>query len=74
MLELAAIGVPALKVTVPSVFATGVTIASVFTPEAVELKVQVERPLALVTEHADSMLPAPVAEKVGIDPLIGLLN
>jgi hypothetical protein len=74
MFELAAIGVPALKVTEPSVFATGVTIASVFTPETVELKVQVAIPVAFVAEHADSVLPAPVAEKVGVEPLIGLLN
>jgi len=72
--ELAAIGVPALNVTEPSVFATGVTIASVFTPETVELKVQVAIPLASVAEHADSVLPVPVAEKVGVDPLTGLLN
>ncbi len=74
MFELAAIGVPALKVTEPSVFATGVTIASVFTPETVELKVQVAIPVAFVTEHADSVLPVPVAEKVGVSPAIGLLN
>jgi hypothetical protein len=66
--------VPAVKVTEPSVFATGVTMASVFTPEAVELRVHVERPLASVDEHADSVFPEPVAEKVGVEPLIGLLN
>jgi hypothetical protein len=74
MFEFTATGVPGLKVTVPSVFATGVTIARVFTPEAVELKVHVATPLALVTEHADRALPAPVAEKVGVSPAIGLLN
>mgnify|MGYP000437965096 CR=1 FL=1 len=74
MFEFTATGVPALKVTVPSVFATGVTIASVFTPETVELKEQVAIPLTSVDEHADSVLPVPVAEKVGVDPLIGLLN
>jgi hypothetical protein len=74
MFELTATGVPAVKVTEPSVFATGVTIASVFTPDAVELNVHVEIPLASVDEHADSVLPAPVAEKVGVDPLTGLLN
>ena len=72
--ELAAMGVPAVKVTEPSVFATGVTIASVFTPETVELNVQVAIPVPFVTEHADSVLPVPVAEKVGVEPLIGLLN
>lgn len=72
--EFAAIGVPAVKVTEPSVFATGVTIAKVFTPDTVELKLQVERPLASVAEHADSVFPEPVAEKVGVLPLIGLLN
>jgi hypothetical protein len=72
--EFTATGVPAVKVTDPSVFATGVTIASVFTPEAVELNVQVAIPLTSVDEHADSVLPAPVAEKVGVEPLTGLLN
>jgi hypothetical protein len=72
--ELAAIGVPAVKVTEPSVFATGVTIASVFKPETVELKEQVAIPLTSVDEHAESVLPVPVAEKVGVEPLIGLLN
>lgn len=74
MFEFTATGVPAVKVTDPSVLATGVTIARVFTPEAVELKVHVDTPVALVTEHADSVLSAPVAEKVGVEPLIGLLN
>lgn len=72
--EFAAMGVPAVKVTEPSVFATGVTIASVFNPETVELKVQLEAPLAFVVEHADSVFPEPVAEKVGVSPAIGLLN
>lgn len=72
--EFAAIGVPAVKVTAPSVFATGVTIASVFTPETVELKLQVAIPLASVAEQADNVLPVPVAEKVGVEPAIGLLN
>ena len=42
--------------------------------EAVELKVQVARPLASVAEHAERVFPEPVAEKVGVEPLIGLLN
>jgi hypothetical protein len=42
---------PAVKVTEPSDFATGVTIASVFTSAFVELNVQVEIPEAFVAEQ-----------------------
>lgn len=44
--------VPGVKVTVPSVLATGVTIARVFTSALVDLTVQVAIPEALVTPHA----------------------
>lgn len=52
MLEFAATGVPAVNVTVPSLFATGVTMASVLTSALVELNVHVATPLALVAEQA----------------------
>jgi hypothetical protein len=74
MFELIATGVPAVKVMVPSVFATGVTIASVFTPESVDFAVHVETPLALPTEQAVRVLPVPLKLKVGVVPLTGLLN
>ena len=52
MLELAAIGVPAVKVTEPSLLATGVRIASVLISAFVELSVQLAIPLSSVTEQA----------------------
>ena len=52
MLELAAMGVPAVKVTEPSVFATGVRIASVLLSALVEESVQLATPLASVAEQA----------------------
>jgi hypothetical protein len=74
MFELIATGVPAVKVMVPSVFATGVTMASVFTPESVDFAVHVETPLALLAEQAVSVLPVPLKLKVGVEPLTGLLK
>ncbi len=41
-----------VKVTVPPVFVTGPVIESVFTSATVDDSVQVETPLAFVTEHA----------------------
>jgi hypothetical protein len=52
IVDVATAGEPAIKVTVPSDFTTGVTIERVFTSAFVELIVQVETPLALVTEQA----------------------
>ena len=52
MVEFAATGVPAVNVTVPSAFTTGVAIARVFTSALVELSVQVASPVAFVTEQA----------------------
>jgi hypothetical protein len=52
MVELAADATPAVNVTVPSDFTTGVTIERVFTSALVALSVQVEIPIAEVAEHA----------------------
>ena len=43
---------PAMKVTVPPAFATGVTIESVLTCALVDFKVHVDEPRASVTEQA----------------------
>jgi hypothetical protein len=51
MRELAATAAPAVKVTVPSVFTTGVAMARVFISALVEAKVHVETPEALETEQ-----------------------
>ena len=53
IVELAATAAPAVKMTVPSALATGVTIESVFVSAASELKVQIEIPEAFVTEHVE---------------------
>lgn len=74
IVEFTATGVPAVKVIVPSVFATGVTMANVFTPESVDFAVQVDTPLAFVAEQAVSVLPVPLKLKVGVEPLTGLLK
>lgn len=73
--ELAASTAPALKTTVPSVLATGVTIARVFVSAFVEVKEQIEIPDAFVAEQAVMALvvPVSVAEKVGVMPATGLL-
>lgn len=52
MLEFAATGVPAVKVTVPSAFTTGVAIESVLTSALSELNVHVEAPVASEAEQA----------------------
>lgn len=49
--EFAATGTPAVKVTVPPTFTTGVSIDRVFTSAFSELKVQVETPEAFVAEQ-----------------------
>lgn len=51
IVELAATGVPAVKVTAPSDFTTGVAIARVLISALVDVNVQVASPLAFVTEH-----------------------
>lgn len=50
--EFAATAAPGVKVTVPPIFATGVTIERVLTSAFNELNVQVETPEAFETEHA----------------------
>lgn len=52
MVEVAAAMAPAVKVTVPSAFVTGVAIERVFVSAFVDVSVQVATPLTLVTEHA----------------------
>src|ERR1041384_889133 len=73
MVELAATAPPALKVTDPSVFATGVRIDSVLISAVVDARVQVETPAPLVAEQAPYVLLEPVAEKVGVTPGTPLL-
>ena len=51
IVELAATADAAVKTTVPSALATGVTIESVFVSELFEERVQVEIPEALVAEQ-----------------------
>lgn len=51
MSELAALGAPAVKVTVPSAFETGVAIDSVLISAFVDAKVQLDSPEALVAEQ-----------------------
>ncbi len=52
MVEVVVEAAPAMNVTVPSGFETGVAIARVFNSALVDVKVQVETPEALVAEHA----------------------
>lgn len=52
MFEFAATGVPAVKVTVPSVLLTGAVMASVFTSAVSDERVQVDKPELSVAEHA----------------------
>jgi propanediol dehydratase small subunit len=51
MVEFTATADPAVKITVPSVLATGVTIERVLVSAVAELKVQVETPEAFETEQ-----------------------
>lgn len=76
MVEFEATGVPPMKTTFSPVFATGVRICKVLVSALVDFKVQVETPVAFVRLQAVCVLAAPVlvAEKVGVEPLIGLLN
>jgi hypothetical protein len=52
IVEGAAAGAPAVKVTVPSAFTIGVAMESVFTSAFVEVNVQTESPAASVAEQA----------------------
>lgn len=74
MVEFNAEAPPDWNTTVPPVFATGATIARVFVSATIEASVQVETPLALLTEQPPSVFPVPVAEKVGVVPLMLLLK
>ena len=75
IVEFAATGAPttALNVTGLPVFATGVTIESVFTPPSVDLIVQVAIPVKEVCEQAVKVLPVPVALNVGTTPRTGFM-
>jgi hypothetical protein len=72
MVDVAAAMAPAVKVTVPSAFTTGVAIESVFNSAFVEVKVHVATPLAFVAEHALVVLAVPLALKVGVIAGTGL--
>src|SRR5437870_12332838 len=76
MVELAAAAGPAVKVTVPPVFSTGVAIESVLISAFVDASVHVDAPDAFVAAHAPYtlVLPVSVAEKVGVTPATGLLE
>ena len=52
MVELSATATPAVKITVPSLFETGVAIDKVFVSAAREARVQVEIPDVFVTEQS----------------------
>jgi len=52
IVELAATAEPAVKVTVPPLFTTGVAIESVLTSAFVDASVHVDTPDAFVAEHA----------------------
>ena len=51
MVELSATATPAVKITVPSLFETGVAMDKVLVSALVDAKVQVEIPEAFETEH-----------------------
>lgn len=72
IVEVAATGEPATKVTLPSVLFTGDVMARVFISAVVEASVQVETPDASVTEQAEAVLLEPVALKLGVCPGAGL--
>lgn len=73
--ELAATGLPAMKMTVPSAFTTGVAMERVLVSAFREDSVQVETPEASVTEHDpyELVVPVSVAPNVGVSPGTGLL-
>lgn len=70
IVDVAATAVPAVKVTLPPVFETGVAMASVLISAFVELKVQVEIPEEFVAEQAPFTFvdPVLVAVNVGVCP------
>src|SRR5437870_5572730 len=74
MVELAATAEPAVKVTVPPLFTTGVAMQSVLPSAFVDASVHVDTPDAFVAAHAPYtlVLPVSVAEKVGVTPDTGL--
>jgi len=76
MFELAAIGAPAVKVTVPSDLFTGEVIVRVLTSAVSDESVQFETPVAFVALQAPFVLlpPVSVAKKSGFTPETGLLN
>ncbi len=74
IVELAATGVPPIKIAVPPTLTTGVSSLSVLTSALVDLRVQVDNPAPLVTEQAPYTLvdSLSVALKVGVIPAMGL--
>jgi len=72
IVEVAADGAPAMKVTFPSALLMGAVIERVLTSATVEVRVQLETPLAFVTEQIDALLPVPLALKTGVCPGAGL--
>jgi hypothetical protein len=76
IVEFAATGIPAVKVTVPPIFTIGVAIARVLISALSEDNVHVEIPDASETEHAvtEFVEPVSVAEKVGLNPGVGLFE
>lgn len=73
--EFAATGVPAVKITVPSAFTTGVAIERILDSAFRDVIVQVDTPEASVTEQDPYafVVPVSVAIKVGISPETVLL-
>jgi hypothetical protein len=67
---------PAVKVTLPPSFTTGVAIESALISALVEASVHVDTPLAFEAEHAPLRLVVPVlvAEKDGVTPETELLR
>ena len=75
IVEFAATGVPAKKLTVPSTLFTGAVILRVLISAFVEVSEQVLEPVAFVVEQApyELELPVSVALKDGMLPATGLL-
>src|SRR5205807_1512887 len=73
IVELAATAEPAVKVTVPPLFTTGVAIESVLTSAFVDANVGIAPAYTPVAAHAPYtlVLPVSVAEKVGVTPELG---
>jgi hypothetical protein len=74
MFEFKATAAPAVKTTVPSVLLIGAVIERVFVSAVTEDKVQVVTPLAFVAPQAVCELFDPLALKIGVSPLTGLLK